>query len=84
LCIGIGETFGLLGQNGAGKSTTVRMMSGSEEPTRGDVIVAGRDMVAQRQLAQRSIGLCPQFGASAVSCLVNLCQRMPCVSSSTH
>jgi spermidine/putrescine transport system ATP-binding protein len=40
-----GSFFSLLGPSGCGKSTTLRMISGFEQPDRGDVRIAGRDMV---------------------------------------
>jgi len=38
----MGETFGIIGKNGAGKSTTLGLMAGVLKPTRGKVIVKGR------------------------------------------
>ncbi len=50
-----GSIYGLLGQNGAGKSTTLRMLLGMVQPTRGSAEVAGldamQDSVAIRRLA---------------------------------
>ena len=42
-----GEIFGLLGHNGAGKSTAIGMMLGQVWPTRGEVKICGHD-VARR------------------------------------
>ncbi|HZI32488.1 MAG TPA: ATP-binding cassette domain-containing protein, partial [Candidatus Binatia bacterium] len=39
-----GEIFGLLGHNGAGKSTTIGMMLGQVWPTRGEVKICGHDV----------------------------------------
>ena len=39
--IGKGEFFSLLGPSGCGKTTTLRMIAGFEEPTRGEISVAG-------------------------------------------
>ncbi|OWR47004.1 ATP-binding cassette sub-family A member 7 [Danaus plexippus plexippus] len=50
----------LLGHNGAGKSTTISMLTGNVEVTRGNVWVAGYDMTTQTQLGRAHIGLCPQ------------------------
>jgi len=63
LCLNVqhGEVFGLLGANGAGKSTTLKMVSGLESPSDGSAYVNGFDVVSQRANAQRSMGLCPQF-----------------------
>ena len=42
-----GDVFGFLGQNGAGKSTTIRMALGLVRPTSGRVSVLGHDMARQ-------------------------------------
>jgi ABC-2 type transport system ATP-binding protein len=52
-----GEIFGLLGPNGAGKTTTIRMLSGQIDPSGGRALVAGYDVVKQRQQLKRSIGV---------------------------
>ena len=46
-----GEIVGLLGLNGAGKSTTINMILGVLEPTSGSVSLNGFDVAKQRQLA---------------------------------
>ncbi|MGH8963511.1 MAG: ABC transporter ATP-binding protein [Jatrophihabitantaceae bacterium] len=45
LIIGEGEFFSLLGPSGCGKTTTLRMIGGFEEPTRGQILLYGRDVV---------------------------------------
>jgi len=40
-----GEIFGFLGANGAGKSTTIRMLIGVLEPTSGDALVGGHSIM---------------------------------------
>jgi spermidine/putrescine transport system ATP-binding protein len=40
-----GEFFSLLGPSGCGKTTTLRMIAGFEEPSRGQILLHGRDMV---------------------------------------
>jgi ABC-2 type transport system ATP-binding protein len=51
-----GEIFGLLGHNGAGKSTAIGMMLGQVWPTRGEVRVCGFDVATQRRLALQKVG----------------------------
>jgi ABC-2 type transport system ATP-binding protein len=52
-----GEMFGFLGPNGAGKSTTIKILCTLADPTAGSATVAGYDVVTQRSLVRRSIGL---------------------------
>ena len=52
-----GEVFGFLGPNGAGKTTTISMLCTLLEPTAGQAVVAGYDVVAKRTEVRRSIGL---------------------------
>lgn len=51
---------GLLGSNGAGKSTTMRMLAGSLGPDVGSASIAGYDIVKDRQQAQRALGYLPE------------------------
>src|SRR6266481_1958349 len=51
-----GEIFGLLGHNGAGKSTAIGMMLGQVWPTEGDVRVCGFDVTNDRQRALQKVG----------------------------
>jgi ABC-2 type transport system ATP-binding protein len=52
-----GETFGFLGPNGAGKSTTINMLCTLVRPTAGSALVAGHDVVTERDEVRRNIGL---------------------------
>jgi ABC-2 type transport system ATP-binding protein len=52
-----GETFGFLGPNGAGKSTTISILCTLINPTSGQALVAGHDVVRQRDTVRRNIGL---------------------------
>ncbi|EGG24652.1 ABC transporter A family protein [Cavenderia fasciculata] len=58
-----GQTFGLLGMNGAGKTSTLSMLSGDIYPTSGSASINGFDLVTERASALKSIGSCPQFDA---------------------
>ncbi len=51
------EIFGLLGRNGAGKSTIVAMIAGLTRPDRGAVRVRGHDPFADRQAVRRVLGV---------------------------
>ena len=51
-----GEIYGLLGHNGAGKSTAIGMMLGQVWPTGGVVRVCGFDVATQRQQALQHVG----------------------------
>lgn len=55
-----GEVLGFLGQNGAGKSTTMRMISGVLEPDSGDALINGYSITTQRRAAQSQIGYLPE------------------------
>jgi len=51
-----GVVYGLLGHNGAGKSTAIGMMLGQVWPTRGEVRVGGHEVTAHRQAALQKVG----------------------------
>ncbi|MFO0682428.1 MAG: ABC transporter ATP-binding protein [Sandaracinus sp.] len=55
-----GEIFGYLGANGAGKSTTIRMLCGLLAPTSGLARVAGHDVGKRPDLVKKSIGYMSQ------------------------
>src|ERR1022692_4624601 len=51
-----GEIYGLLGHNGAGKSTAIGMMLGQVWPTAGEVKICGHDVAGSRRLALQKVG----------------------------
>ena len=55
-----GEVFGFLGANGAGKSTTIRMLCGILSPTSGDALVGGYSVMKQPDMVKQSIGYMSQ------------------------
>lgn len=58
-----GEIFGLVGPDGAGKTTTLRMLAGIMPPDRGTASIVGIDVVRQPERAKHSLSYMPQrFG----------------------
>lgn len=55
-----GETVGFLGANGAGKSTTMRMLTGFIPPTSGSAHIAGHDVQTDPLDARRHLGYLPE------------------------
>ncbi len=56
-----GEVLGLLGPNGAGKSTTLQMITGNLAPSRGEVRIAGVDLLDDPRHAKASLGYLPEY-----------------------
>lgn len=69
-----GEITGLLGHNGAGKSTTFSCLTGYTAPTGGKVEICGYDVTENIEEVRKNIGYCPQgnplFGR--LTCLEHL------------
>lgn len=66
LAVSLGEIFGLVGPDGAGKTTTLRMLSGLLDPSEGQAIVAGYDVARHPDEVKDRIGYMAQrFGLYA-------------------
>ncbi len=55
-----GEIFALLGPNGAGKTTLINIICGIVNPTEGEVLADGHDIISEYRAARSKIGLVPQ------------------------
>jgi ABC-2 type transport system ATP-binding protein len=60
LHIEAGEIVGIIGHNGAGKSTTLKMIAGLVEPTSGSIRVMGRDIQKDSVRIKQHIGFLPE------------------------
>lgn len=58
--IGAHETVGFLGRNGAGKSTTMNILTGFLAPTYGRVVIHGEDMAREPERAKAHLGYLPE------------------------
>ncbi|HSD12584.1 MAG TPA: ABC transporter ATP-binding protein [Patescibacteria group bacterium] len=64
LAIKPGEMYGLIGPNGSGKTTTLKMIVGIYRPTRGRILVRGIDASAAPTKAKRHLGYVPDDPAA--------------------
>ena len=55
-----GSFFGLLGPNGAGKSTIIHCTTGITQPTSGQILIDGSDVVKDYKIARTKVGVSPQ------------------------
>ena len=62
LTLPAGASVALVGRNGAGKSTSLRVLAGVLPPTAGDVRIAGLDLLTDRQAVKERVGYCPDVG----------------------
>jgi ABC-2 type transport system ATP-binding protein len=60
LAVAPGEIVGLLGPNGSGKTTTLRLVAGALAPDRGAIRVCGQDLATAACEARRRIGYLPE------------------------
>ena len=60
LIIHRGEIYALIGANGTGKTTTIKMVTGVLAPTSGTIKVLGLEMPQHRYVIARHIGVSPQ------------------------
>ena len=56
-----GRVYGLLGANGAGKSTTMNMLAGYFGPTSGEIRIEGYDLLAEPEKAKKCVGYLPEI-----------------------
>ena len=64
LCVNPRQIFGFLGENGSGKTTTVKMLTTLLKPTAGTAEVGGLDVVSHADSVRQSIGVALQGGRS--------------------
>lgn len=65
-----GEVFGLLGHNGAGKSTTIEMILGLKKPEQGELTIYGLDAAKHRKEVFEKVGV--QFQSSAYQAAIRV------------
>ncbi|MBR2371022.1 MAG: ABC transporter ATP-binding protein [Clostridia bacterium] len=74
LCVRRGEIFSLLGLNGAGKTTAIKLLSGLTRPSRGSATVCGFDVERQTDKVKACIAVSPQ--ESAIAHKLTVCENL--------
>lgn len=86
LSLNRGDVLGLLGLNGAGKSTTLRLLSGTLVPDSGEVLISGHSMAEEPLKARQRIGYLPDnpplYNDMRVSDYLTLCAKLRRVDKS--
>jgi ABC-2 type transport system ATP-binding protein len=59
LSVGKGVLYGFLGPNGAGKTTTLKMMAGVLKPTKGRILLGGRDLSREPTAVKKNMAFIP-------------------------
>ena len=73
-----GELFSLLGVNGAGKTTVIKMLSCLTRPTDGDALLGGNSVLCDAQAIKQIIGVAPQETAVAPNLTVKEILELMC------
>ena len=66
-----GEVLGFLGPNGAGKSTTIHCITGIAQPTSGQILIDGIDVVKDYKESRKKVGLFLDFLRKTVPLISN-------------
>ncbi len=84
--VGQGEIVGLLGPNAAGKTTTMRILTGFFPPTSGKAVIAGEDVMGDSVSLRKQIGYLPEnvplYMDMTVADFLNFAAAAKCVPSS--
>jgi len=73
-----GEIISLLGMNGAGKTTIIKMLSCLTKPTSGDALIYGKNILTEPTEVKQLIGISPQENSAALNLTVEENLRFMC------